>query len=50
MKVTEMDRKIQEKRWYANIQRREEEFVTKRDLKMEVKGKRARGLPRRRWI
>jgi hypothetical protein len=46
-----MQRKIQEKRlsWYGHIQRREEEFVTKRVLKMEVEGKRARGRPRRRW-
>jgi hypothetical protein len=37
-KVTEMHRKIHEKRlrWYGHIQRREEEFVTKRVLKMEV--------------
>jgi hypothetical protein len=47
-KVIEMHRKIQEKRHrlYGHIQR-EEEFVTKRFLKMEVEGKRARGHPRR---
>jgi hypothetical protein len=51
-KVTEIHRKIQEKRlrWYGHIQRREEEFVTKRVLKMELEGKRARGRPRRRWM
>jgi hypothetical protein len=51
-KVTEMHRKIQKKilRWYGHIQRREEEFVTKRVLKMEVEGKRARGRPRRRYL
>jgi truncated hemoglobin YjbI len=51
-KVTEMHRKIQEKRlrWYGHLQRREEEFVTKRVLKMEVEGKRASGRPRRRWM
>jgi hypothetical protein len=43
-KVTEMHRKIQEKRlrWYGHIQRREE-FVTKRVLRMEVEGKEAEG-------
>jgi hypothetical protein len=50
-KVTEMHRKIQEKRLrrYGHIQR-EKEFVTKRVLKMEIEGKRARGRPRRRWM
>jgi hypothetical protein len=45
MKVTEMHRKIQEKRlqWYGHILRREEYLVTKRVLNMEVSGKRVRG-------
>jgi hypothetical protein len=52
MKVLEMHRKIQKKRlrWYGHIQRREEEFVTMRVLKMEVEGKRAGERPRRRWM
>jgi hypothetical protein len=53
-KVTEMHRNIQEKRlrWYGHIQRREEEFVRKRVLRMEVEGKEAEGngYPRMRWM
>jgi hypothetical protein len=42
--------KVTEMQTFGHIQRRLEEFVAKRVLRMEVEGKRARGCPRRRWM
>ena len=52
MKVTELHKKIQEKRlgWYGHLMRREEGHIGKRVLKMEVTGRRRRGRPERRWM
>jgi hypothetical protein len=54
MKVMEMHRKIQENRlrWYGHILvlRREEDFVTRTVLNMEVRGKGVTVRPRRRWM
>ena len=41
-------------KWYGRIliieKRREEEYVGKRVMGMEVPGKRRRGRPKRRWL
>ena len=50
-KVGEIYKKVQESRlkWYGHVLRREEEYVGKRVMAMEVPGKR-RGTPKRRWL
>ena len=52
MRVTEVHRKIQEKRlrWYGHMLRREKDHVTRKTLDMVVEGKRKSGRPRRRWM
>ena len=51
-KVGEISKKVQESRlkWYGHVLRREEEYVGKRVMAMEVPGKRRRGRPKRRWM
>ena len=51
-KVGEISKKVQESRlkWYGHVSRREDEYVGKRVLGMEVPGKRRRGRPKRRWM
>ena len=51
-KVLEISRKAQEGRlrWYGHILRREEEHVGRRTMEMEVRGRRRRGRPKKRWI
>ena len=48
----EISKKVQESRlkWYGHVLRREEEYVGKRVMVMEVPGKRRRGRPKRRWL
>ena len=48
----EISKKVQESRlkWYGHILRREDEYVGKRVMVMEVPGKRRRGRPKRRWL
>ena len=50
-KVGEMSKKVQERRlkWYGHVLRREDEYVAKRVVVLEVPGKRRRGRPNRRW-
>ena len=50
-KVGEISKKVQESRlkWYGHVLGREEEYVGKRVMAMEVPGKR-RGRPKRRWM
>ena len=46
-KVGEISKKVQESRlkWYGHVSRREDEYVGKRVMVMEVPGKRRRGRP-----
>ena len=47
-----MSKKVQESRlkWYGHVLRREDEYVDKRVMVMEVPGKRNTGRPKRRWL
>ena len=49
-KVGEISKKVQESRlkWYGHVLRREDEYVGKRGITMEVPGKRRRGRQKRR--
>ena len=51
-KVTEVSRKIQEKRlnWFGHVMRKDQEYVGRRLLEMEVPGRRRRGRPKKRWM
>ena len=51
-KVGEISKKVQECRlkWYGHVLRREDEYVGKRVMAMEVPVKRRRGRPKRRWL
>ena len=51
-KVGEISKEVQESRlkWYGHVSRREDEYVGKRVMGMEVPGKRRRGRPKRRWL
>ena len=51
-KVGEISKKVQESRltWYGHVLRREDEYVGKRVMAMEVPGKRRRGRPKLRWL
>ena len=51
-RVGEISKKVQESRlkWYGHVLRREDEYVGKRVMGMEVPGKRRRGRPKRRWL
>jgi len=49
--VTAIARKVQEKRltWYGHVLRREEDYVGRRMMELQVQGSRGRGRPKRRW-
>ena len=51
-KVGEISKKVQESRlkWFGQVLRREDEYIGKRVMAMEVPGKRRRGRPKRRWL
>ena len=51
-KVGEISKKVQESRlmWYGHVLRREDEYVGKSVMAMEVPGKRRRGRSKRRWL
>ena len=51
-KVGEISKKVQESRlkWYGHVLRRQDEYVGKRVMAMEVPGNRTRGRPKRRWL
>ena len=48
----EICKKVQESRlkWYGRVLRREDEYVGKRVMVMEVPGKRRKGRPKRMWL
>ena len=46
----ERSNKVQETKWYWHVLRREEEYVGKRVMVMEVPGKRRRGRPKQKWL
>ena len=49
--VVECSKKVQERRlqWYGHVERRGEDCVGKRVSRIQEKGKRPVGRPRRRW-
>ena len=51
-KLGEIFKKVQESRlkWHGHVSRREDEYVGKRVMGMEVPGKRRRRIPKRRWL
>ena len=51
LKVTELSKKMQERRlnWYGHVFRRDENYIGKRVMTMEVPGQRVRGRPKLRW-
>jgi hypothetical protein len=51
IKATEISKKMQERRlqWYGHVERRGENYVGKKVARIEVKGKRAKGRPKKRW-
>ena len=50
--MEEIAKKVEESRlkWYGHILRREDEYVGKRVMAMEVPGKIMRGRPTRMWL
>ena len=51
-KVVEITKKLQERRmkWYGHVIRREEHYVGRMAMVMQVQGRRKRGRPKRRWL
>ena len=51
-KVGRISNKVQDTmlKWYGHVLRREDEYIGKRVMGMEVSGKRRRGRPKRRWL
>ena len=52
VKVEKISKKIQERRlqWYGHVRRREDGYVGRRVMEMEVPGRRRRGRPKQRWM
>ena len=52
LKERKISEKVQESRlkWYGHVMRRDEQYVGKRVLGMEVDGRRKRGKPKQRWM
>ena len=51
VKVAEISSKMQERRlnWYGHVMRRDENYVGRKAMTMEVEGRRRRGRPKLRW-
>ena len=52
IKVTEISKKVQERRlqWYGHTMRKDEDYVGKRAMEVQVPGRRNRVRPKRRWL
>ena len=52
LRVREVSEKAKENRlrWYGHVRRREESYVGRRVVEMEIPEKRRRGRPARRWM
>ena len=52
VKVERLEIKMREGRlrWYGNVMRRDQEYVEKKMMEMELPGKRRRGRPKRRFL
>ena len=52
VKAEKISKKIQERRlqWYGHVRRREDGYVGRRVMEMEVPGRRGRGRPKQRWM
>ena len=37
-------------RWYGHVMRRDEHYVGRKAMEMEVQGRRNNGIPKRRWL
>ena len=50
--MTEISKKVQERRLqqYGHMMRKDEDYVGKKAMEMEVPGRRNRGIPKRRWL
>ena len=52
VKVEQLEMKMREGRlrWYRHVMRRDQEYVGRKMMEMEVPGKRKRGRPKRRFL
>ena len=52
LKVERLGMKMREGRlrWYGHVMRRDQEYVGKKMMEMELRGKRRRGRPKRRFL
>ena len=52
VKVERLEMKMKEGRlrWYGHVMRRDQEYVGRKMMKMELTGKRKRGRPKRRFL
>ena len=50
--MTEISKNVQQRRlqWYGHVMRIDEDYVEKRVMEMEVRGRRNRGRPKRGWL
>ena len=48
----EITKKVQERRlkWYVHVMRREEHYIGRRAMEMQVQGRTKSGRPKRRWL
>ena len=51
-KIREISDTIQESRlrWYGHVMRKDEQYIGRRVMEMDIQGRRGRGRPKRRWM
>ena len=51
-RVGETSKKVHERRlkWYGHVMRRDEEYVRKKVMRMDLEGRRRKGRPKQRWM